>query len=78
LTAFEITRGSAADIPSLEPLWVIVYHAHTASMPELGPYDTWHRSAETSTRVCTNVVASDRRGSLSRSAGRAGAGRGAV
>jgi GNAT superfamily N-acetyltransferase len=47
LAAFEISRGSAADIPSLEPLWVAVHHVHAASMPELGPYvedaDTWHR-----------------------------------
>ena len=32
-----ITRGSAADIPRLEPLWVAVHHQHVASMPELAP-----------------------------------------
>ena len=40
-----ITRGSAADIPALEPLWVEVHRAHVASMPELAPYvtdeETW-------------------------------------
>ena len=40
-----IERGSAADIPRLEPLWVAVHHQHAASMPELAPYvsdeDTW-------------------------------------
>jgi ribosomal protein S18 acetylase RimI-like enzyme len=40
-----ITRGSAADIPTLEPLWVAVHHQHAASMPELAPYvsdaQTW-------------------------------------
>jgi ribosomal protein S18 acetylase RimI-like enzyme len=34
----EITHGSAADIPRLEPLWVAVHHQHQASMPELAPY----------------------------------------
>jgi ribosomal protein S18 acetylase RimI-like enzyme len=42
-----ITRGSAADIPALEPLWVAVHHQHAASMPELGPYvsdaQTWEQ-----------------------------------
>jgi ribosomal protein S18 acetylase RimI-like enzyme len=33
-----ITRGTAADIPRLEPLWVAVHRQHMASMPELGPY----------------------------------------
>jgi ribosomal protein S18 acetylase RimI-like enzyme len=45
-----IRRGSAADLPLLEPLWVSVDHAHAASMPELAPYvddaTTWaERSA---------------------------------
>ena len=34
----EIVRGSAADIPRLEPLWVAVHHVHQESMPELAPY----------------------------------------
>jgi GNAT superfamily N-acetyltransferase len=34
----EIVRGSAADIPRLEPLWVAVHHVHQQSMPELAPY----------------------------------------
>jgi ribosomal protein S18 acetylase RimI-like enzyme len=34
----EIVRGSATDIPRLEPLWVAVHHVHQESMPELGPY----------------------------------------
>ena len=41
----ELVRGSEADIPSLEPLWVAVHHVHEASMPELAPYvsdgETW-------------------------------------
>jgi len=41
-----ITRGTADDIPRLEPLWVAVHHQHAASMPELAPYvsdaETWH------------------------------------
>jgi ribosomal protein S18 acetylase RimI-like enzyme len=47
---FEITRGSAADIPALEPLWVAVHHRHAESMPELGPYvsdaQTWEKQYE--------------------------------
>jgi ribosomal protein S18 acetylase RimI-like enzyme len=42
-----LTRGSAADIPALEPLWVAVHHQHAASMPELAPYvsdaQTWEQ-----------------------------------
>jgi len=34
----EITRGSAEDVPRLEPLWVAVHHQHQAAMPELAPY----------------------------------------
>ena len=34
----QITRGSADDIDSLEPLWIAVHHAHQAAMPELAPY----------------------------------------
>ncbi len=41
----DITRGGAADIPLLAPLWVAVHHVHQASMPELAPYvtdeETW-------------------------------------
>jgi ribosomal protein S18 acetylase RimI-like enzyme len=41
----DILRGSEADIPSLEQLWVAVHHVHQASMPELAPYvsdaETW-------------------------------------
>ena len=45
-----IARGSARDVPSLEPLWVDVHRHHAASMPELAPYvtdaETWaERSA---------------------------------
>jgi GNAT superfamily N-acetyltransferase len=40
-----VTRGTADDIPRLEPLWVAVHHQHAASMPELAPYvsdaETW-------------------------------------
>jgi ribosomal protein S18 acetylase RimI-like enzyme len=43
----EISRGSAADIPSLEPLWVAVHHRHAESMPHLAPYvsdaQTWEQ-----------------------------------
>jgi ribosomal protein S18 acetylase RimI-like enzyme len=42
-----ITRGSATDVPALEPLWVAVHHQHAASMPELAPYvsdaQTWEQ-----------------------------------
>jgi ribosomal protein S18 acetylase RimI-like enzyme len=42
-----ITRGGAADIPRLEPLWVAVHHQHIASMPDLAPYvsdaETWRQ-----------------------------------
>jgi ribosomal protein S18 acetylase RimI-like enzyme len=42
-----ITLGSAADIPALEPLWVAVHHQHAAAMPELAPYvsdaQTWEQ-----------------------------------
>ena len=41
----ELRRGSAADLPALEPLWVAVHHRHAESMPELAPYvddaQTW-------------------------------------
>jgi ribosomal protein S18 acetylase RimI-like enzyme len=41
----ELRRGSPADLPLLEPLWVSVHHQHSDSMPELGPYvsdaQTW-------------------------------------
>jgi ribosomal protein S18 acetylase RimI-like enzyme len=46
----ELSRGSAADLTALEPLWVAVHHRHAESMPELAPYvsdeQTWaQRSA---------------------------------
>jgi ribosomal protein S18 acetylase RimI-like enzyme len=45
MSEVEITRGTAADIPRLEPLWVAVHHQHQTSMPELAPYvsdeETW-------------------------------------
>jgi ribosomal protein S18 acetylase RimI-like enzyme len=46
----QLRRGSIADLPSLEPLWVAVHHQHVKSMPELAPYvddaTTWaERSA---------------------------------
>ncbi len=34
----ELRRGSAADLPALQPLWVSVHHQHAQSMPELAPY----------------------------------------
>jgi ribosomal protein S18 acetylase RimI-like enzyme len=41
----ELRRGSAADLPALEPLWVSVHHRHAQAMPELSPYvddgQTW-------------------------------------
>jgi hypothetical protein len=33
-----IRRGSASDLPSLEPLWLTVHHRHVESMPQLAPY----------------------------------------
>ena len=45
MPALEIVKGTAADVPRLEPLWVAVHHVHQASMPELAPYvsdaETW-------------------------------------
>ena len=38
MAGLTIARGSAADIPALEPLWVAVHHRHAESMPELAPY----------------------------------------
>jgi hypothetical protein len=42
-----VARGSVADVPSLEALWVSVHHAHQSSMPELSPYvgdvETWRQ-----------------------------------
>jgi ribosomal protein S18 acetylase RimI-like enzyme len=40
MPALRIVKGSAQDIPALEPLWVGVHHVHAASMPELAPYVT--------------------------------------
>jgi GNAT superfamily N-acetyltransferase len=41
----QVSRGSAADLPLLEPLWVSVHHRHVESMPDLAPYvgdgQTW-------------------------------------
>jgi ribosomal protein S18 acetylase RimI-like enzyme len=43
----EVQRGSEADVPDLEPLWVSVHRAHQASMPKLAPYvsdeETWQQ-----------------------------------
>ena len=40
-----LRRGTAADLASLEPLWVSVHHRHAEAMPELAPYvddqQTW-------------------------------------
>jgi ribosomal protein S18 acetylase RimI-like enzyme len=40
-----LRRGSAADLASLEPLWVGVHRRHAEAMPELAPYvddqQTW-------------------------------------
>jgi ribosomal protein S18 acetylase RimI-like enzyme len=45
MAAIRIVKGSAQDVPALEPLWVAVHHVHQASMPELAPYvsdaETW-------------------------------------
>ena len=38
--ALELRRGSAADLPALEPLWVAVHHHHAESMPELARAST--------------------------------------
>lgn len=41
----KVRRGSQADLPLLEPLWISVHHRHAQSMPELAPYvddaQTW-------------------------------------
>ena len=36
----EFRRGSLADLPLLEPLWVSVHHHHAEIMPGLAPYVT--------------------------------------
>ena len=40
-----VRRGTGADLPLLEPLWVSVHHQHAETMPELAPYvsdaQTW-------------------------------------
>ncbi|HYU04736.1 MAG TPA: hypothetical protein VEL02_12905, partial [Jatrophihabitantaceae bacterium] len=40
-----LRRGTRADVPLLEPLWVSVHHRHAEAMPELAPYvsdaQTW-------------------------------------
>jgi ribosomal protein S18 acetylase RimI-like enzyme len=45
MAALRIVKGSAGDVPKLEPLWVAVHHVHQESMPELAPYvsdaETW-------------------------------------
>jgi ribosomal protein S18 acetylase RimI-like enzyme len=33
-----VRRGTAADLPLLEPLWISVHHRHAEAMPELAPY----------------------------------------
>jgi ribosomal protein S18 acetylase RimI-like enzyme len=51
-----IAKGSASDLPSLEPLWVAVHRAHVASMPELAPYvsdaETWAERRALYEEVC--------------------------
>jgi ribosomal protein S18 acetylase RimI-like enzyme len=51
-----IAKGSAGDLPSLEPLWVAVHRAHVASMPELAPYvsdaETWAERRALYEEVC--------------------------
>jgi ribosomal protein S18 acetylase RimI-like enzyme len=34
----DVRRGTAADLPLLEPLWISVHHRHAEAMPELAPY----------------------------------------
>jgi len=45
MDAFVVEEGGAADVDSLEPLWVAVHHQHQQAMPHLGPYvsdaETW-------------------------------------
>jgi len=45
MTEPTLRRGSRADLPLLEPLWVSVHHRHAEAMPELAPYvsdaQTW-------------------------------------
>jgi ribosomal protein S18 acetylase RimI-like enzyme len=45
MTEPTLRRGSRADLPGLEPLWVSVHHRHAEAMPELAPYvsdaQTW-------------------------------------
>ena len=45
MTEPRLRRGTRADLPLLEPLWVSVHHRHAEAMPELAPYvsdaQTW-------------------------------------
>jgi ribosomal protein S18 acetylase RimI-like enzyme len=45
MATLRIVKGSANDVPALEPLWVAVHHVHQEAMPELAPYvsdaETW-------------------------------------
>ncbi|HEY2986013.1 MAG TPA: GNAT family N-acetyltransferase [Jatrophihabitantaceae bacterium] len=45
MTEPTLRRGTRADLPLLEPLWVSVHHRHAEAMPELAPYvsdaQTW-------------------------------------
>src|SRR6266536_1843278 len=45
MTEPTLRRGTRADVPLLEPLWVSVHHRHAEAMPELAPYvsdaQTW-------------------------------------
>jgi ribosomal protein S18 acetylase RimI-like enzyme len=34
----EVRRGSAVDLPLLEPLWLAMHHWHGSVMPDLAPY----------------------------------------
>ena len=38
MAAFVVEQGGAADVESLEHLWVAVHHQHQQSMPHLSPY----------------------------------------
>lgn len=53
----ELRRGTAADLPMLEPLWVSVHRRHAESMPELAPYLDDHETWAVRSAMYTELLA---------------------
>jgi ribosomal protein S18 acetylase RimI-like enzyme len=53
----ELRRGSATDLPALQPLWVSVHHQHAQSMPELAPYVDDDRTWEVRRSLYSELLA---------------------